>query len=454
MAEVNHEEPVSAISGFVQPEKILNTERFTELTLVPSRGYSLLVRAKRHGRWWMLKGLKESYRNDTVYQLLLKKEFEITSQLQHPMIVSAFSLEEVEGLGTCIVMEWIDGLTLREWLSQANPTGKQRRHVADMLMEAVSYVHSRQTQHRDLKPSNIMLTHYGQCLKLIDFGLSDTSSHAILKASAGTEGYMAPDGPSDIYSLGCILHELRLGLLTEMVARRCRAPQNLRYRDISAVQRVLHRCWYWPGRIAAAICLICLIIGIYFIGLSRTQAHHQAEMQVLNDSLQHINLQNRTNTENLLATQFMIDSLQSQLKQMDGNEKVVAAVPTHPAIDSLQSRLKHFEDKERAELAAIKAREEYIRAEKRKIDSKLGPLSVKHHKILDTLSYQTYYDMQYPIEMQFNRICGKTWSQYDMIKDQELVEYIIERYNNPWVERFIKIPESPPRSRTIGKSQP
>jgi serine/threonine protein kinase len=115
----------------------------------------------------MLKGLKESYRNDAVYQVLLQKEYEITSQLQHPMIVSVFSLEEVEGLGLCIVMEWIEGLTLKEWLAQGNHSRKQRRHVADMLLEALAYVQSRQTQHRDLKPSNIMLTHDGQHLKLI-----------------------------------------------------------------------------------------------------------------------------------------------------------------------------------------------------------------------------------------------------------------------------------------------
>ena len=179
-------------SGFVRSDDILRTDRFTDFSTVPSRGYSLLVRAKRHGRWWMLKGLKESYRNDAVYQVLLQKEYEITSQLQHPMIVSVFSLEEVEGLGLCIVMEWIEGLTLKEWLVQGNHSRKQRRHVADMLMEALAYVQSRQTQHRDLKPSNIMLTHDGQHLKLIDFGLSDTDSHTILKAPAGTVRHRQP----------------------------------------------------------------------------------------------------------------------------------------------------------------------------------------------------------------------------------------------------------------------
>ena len=196
----------------------------------------------------MLKGLKEEYRQDAVYQVLLQKEYEITSQLQHPMVVSVFSLEEVDGLGLCIIMEWIDGITLNEWLAKGKHTGKQHRHVADMLLEALAYVHSRQTQHRDLKPSNVMLTHEGQHLKLIDFGLSDTDNYAILKAPAGTEGYMAPEGPSDIYSLGCILRELRMGWLSRMVVRKCCAPLPYRYTDIATIKRNLQRCHGQSGR--------------------------------------------------------------------------------------------------------------------------------------------------------------------------------------------------------------
>ena len=62
MAQFRDEEPTS---GFVRPDDILKSERFTDFSVVPSRGYSLLVRAKRNGRWWMLKGLKEQYRQDT-----------------------------------------------------------------------------------------------------------------------------------------------------------------------------------------------------------------------------------------------------------------------------------------------------------------------------------------------------------------------------------------------------
>lgn len=250
-------------SGFIKPEEVLNTDRFTDFTTVPSRGFSQLTRAKRYGRWWMLKGLKEQYREDTVYRALLQKEYEITSQLQHPMVVSAFSFEVVEGLGPCIVMEWIEGVTLREWLSQGNHTRKQRRHVAEMLTEALAYVHSRQTQHRDLKPSNIMLTHEGHNLKLIDFGLSDTDSHSILKESVGTAGYMAPEGPSDIYSLGCILRELRTGCMAGRVVRKCCAPLEDRYTDVTTIKRDLHRSWQWPLRIFQAAGLALLLAGLY-----------------------------------------------------------------------------------------------------------------------------------------------------------------------------------------------
>ena len=61
------------------------------------------------------KGLKEPYRQDENYKNLLHKEFDILISLQHPNIVSAYSMEEIPEMGTCIVMEWIDGITLEHW---------------------------------------------------------------------------------------------------------------------------------------------------------------------------------------------------------------------------------------------------------------------------------------------------------------------------------------------------
>ena len=383
-------------SGFVRSDDILRTDRFTDFSTVPSRGYNLLVRAKRHGRWWMLKGLKESYRNDAVYQVLLQKEYEITSQLQHPMIVSVFSLEEVEGLGLCIVMEWIEGLTLKEWLAQGNHSRKQRRHVADMLLEALAYVQSRQTQHRDLKPSNIMLTHDGQHLKLIDFGLSDTDSHTILKAPAGTEGYMAPDGPSDIYSLGRILRELRLGWLSLMVIRKCCAPSNRRYTDVETIKRDLHRCWLGPKWILLIICLVALATGLY----QTNRVHTQQELQTVSDSLK-------------------------VLKEENIAKKVIEQAKS----DTLQLQINQIKEHQDSKRATVQKNHDVIAAAKRKIDQKMMAYGIQ--QMFDTVTCQRN------ITIPFLRITDELIKD---TKEPELKAYIQERYRKPWIKRMSELP--------------
>lgn len=393
MTEVYDHEPTS---GFVRPDDVLKTDRFTDLSTVPSRGYSLLTRAKRHGRWWMLKGLKEPYRQDTVYQVLLQKEYEITIQLQHPMVASVFSLEEVEGLGLCIVMEWIEGTTLKEWLAEEGHPKNQRRHIADMLLEVVAYVHSRQTEHRDLKPSNIMLTHDGQHLKLIDFGLSDTASHAILKEPGGTAGYMAPEGPSDIYSLGCILRELHLGWFSLMVVRKCCAPLEHRYTDIASIQRGLHRSWQWPRRLLLILCLALLMAGFYLLN----QSHTQQSLQTINDSLKVLK---EENDAKISSEQSRADSLQLQIQQINGQRET--------------------------EQTAIKRHQDHINEAKRKIDKQMAAYGIQ--QMMDTVSSRRN------ITIPFLRITDELIRD---TKEPELKEYIQERYRKPWLKRMSELP--------------
>ena len=383
-------------SGFVKPDDILKSGRFSDFSTVPSRGYSLLVRAKRHGRWWMLKGLKEPYRNDAVYQVLLQKEYEITSQLQHPMAVSVFSLEEIEGLGLCIVMEWIEGQTLKEWLAQGKHSRKQRRHVADMLLEALAYAQSRQNQHRDLKPSNIMLIHDGQHLKLIDFGLADTNSHAVLKAPAGTKGYMAPDRPSDIYSLGCIFRELRLGWLSRIVVRKCCAPLSHRYTDIAAIKRDLHRCWLWPKRIILIICFVALATGLY----QMNRMHTKQGLQMVSDSLKVLK---EKNDAKMAIEQATTDSLRLQINQINEHQE--------------------------SEQATIQKHHDVIAAAKRNIDKQMAAYGIQ--QMFDTVTCQRN------ITIPFIRITDDLIKE---TKEQEIKEYIQERYRKPWLKRMSELP--------------
>ena len=79
---------------------------------VPGGGFSRLVKVKRQGRWFMLKGLKFGYLDQAVYLELLKKEYALMVQLDHPAIVKAYAKEVNESLGPCIVMEYIDGVPM------------------------------------------------------------------------------------------------------------------------------------------------------------------------------------------------------------------------------------------------------------------------------------------------------------------------------------------------------
>lgn len=241
------------------------------MTDVPSRGYNRLVKARRYGRMWMLKGLKEEYSGQSVYEALLRKEFDITVSLQHPGICAASSFENVAGVGPCIVMEWVDGVTLAEWLTQKNISQKRRMSVFNQVLDAVEYAHSHQVAHRDLKPSNILITRNGERVKLIDFGLGDADNYLILKQPAGTKGYTSPeqarmatpDQRNDVFSLGCVMCDLRLGLWARPVINHCRRKAEKRYASVAALRKALkrtHSFYYIMVWCVVALCLVAAVL--------------------------------------------------------------------------------------------------------------------------------------------------------------------------------------------------
>ena len=188
-------------SGPINDLFIGGDELQTHCEIVASRGFNQLVKVKRQGRWFLLKGLKPEYRNQQAYLELLKKEYELMVQLDHPNIVRVSSKEVNDEFGPCIVMEYIDGVTLDKFL-EGKPSKQLRRKVVDQLIDALAYIHGKQIVHRDLKPSNILITRNGNNVKIIDFGLSDADDYAILKQAAGTLKYMAPEQKQGRYATG------------------------------------------------------------------------------------------------------------------------------------------------------------------------------------------------------------------------------------------------------------
>lgn len=246
---------------------------------VSKSGHTRLFTATRFGKRYTLKCLKPDFAYTPVYRQALAKEFEIGLQMDHPHICRTISMEEVEGLGTAIVMEYIDGDTLKSLIDSKALTADLARKITEQLADALGYLHSKQIIHRDLKPSNIMVTHNGHNVKLIDFSLSDSDYFSVLKCPAGSSGYIAPeqllpgakaDAKADIYSFGMVVGDMarltgdkHLARIAEACTRRNASE---RPADMAAVmsQPVAGR----SQRIAVAV-LACIVVALaVYIGVT------------------------------------------------------------------------------------------------------------------------------------------------------------------------------------------
>jgi serine/threonine protein kinase len=150
-----------------------------------------------------------------------EREAQILASLHHPNIVVVFDTG-VDDEDRFIVMEFIEGPTLRELLDNDGPLSLERASdITSKLASALGLAHDRGIVHRDIKPSNVMLPHDGG-VKLVDMGIARLLSQEALTLTLtvlGTARYLSPenargdrlDGRSDVYSLGCVLFEMLTG---------------------------------------------------------------------------------------------------------------------------------------------------------------------------------------------------------------------------------------------------
>ena len=243
---------------------------FTNISLLFSSSHSELRVAQRYGRRFVLKSLPQSYRGVPVYEAQLEKEFNISILMNHPNVVQTIGFEVVPGLGNTIIMEYVDGFTLNEWL-KGNPSEQQRYDVLSQLLDGVSYIHSHQVIHRDLKPRNILVTRNGQHVKVIDFGLSDTDSYAIFKQPAGTKRYVSPeqqqsgqsvDQRSDIYSLGVVISDLFPRKYSSIVKKCCAQDPLRRFANVAQLREALGKSRNWVWLVVLFILLLGVLVGI------------------------------------------------------------------------------------------------------------------------------------------------------------------------------------------------
>lgn len=278
-------------SGFVEMEPLTGQPVFAgirEIYSSPS-GYNRLFRCERYGRLHVLKTLQESFSGSAFHELALRKEFNISYRLEHPHICRTLGWEQVDGLGHCILMEYIDGVTLTDFMRQHRLTRQLGYKILLELCHALQYLHSKQIIHRDLKPDNIMITHNGNNVKLIDFSLSDCDDYDVLKIPAGTRYYLAPEAlepgrtldlRADIYSLGVIMGEMAVALKDRKLAsvsRKCtQGKPEKRYASVSDVVAALEEKKR-PVYLYAAFAAAMMVAGMFLIGYQDSFSWHQDE---------------------------------------------------------------------------------------------------------------------------------------------------------------------------------
>ena len=210
-------DPRAGAAPPLSPEKM--QERFPQFEIVEFLGRGGMgevykARQKALDREVAIKLLAGEWQNDEAFAKRFETEAKTLAQMSHPNIVTVHDFGESQG-SFYIVMEYIDGVNLRDLLSEGKMSPEQALAIVPSVCEALEYAHSKGVVHRDIKPENLLLDRDGR-VKIADFGIASLVGAA--GERSGTPPYMAPeqekgtvDRRADIYALGVVLYEMLTG---------------------------------------------------------------------------------------------------------------------------------------------------------------------------------------------------------------------------------------------------
>ena len=241
-------------------------------------GNSRIFTANNNGKKVIVKALKEECAGDAACRASLRQEFETTASLDNKYIRRAIDFVQIEGLGDCIILEYIDGKSLAEHVRVGTLTEKQVKSLLTEVCDALSYMHRNGIVHSNLSPENVMVTANDCHVRLIDIGVPETKMDADRELLIKEMGFIAPeiikgediDARSDVYSLGKIMEfigERNISKQFGAVATHCtQFSKEQRFDSIGEVRAAINKGHSFSKFIILAIVAVVLaVVAIIYI---------------------------------------------------------------------------------------------------------------------------------------------------------------------------------------------
>ena len=308
---------------------------------------AILYRVRKAGKYFMIKTPKD---NSGSSHAMLQREYELSIGLLHPNVVNVFTYEPNTVVGAGIVMEYVDGRTLSQYLAE-NPTLAMRHRVFEQLLQAVSYIHRNGLVHNDIKPENILITRSDNDVKLIDFGLADNDAYYLARTLGCTKAYASPellarsndiDARSDIYSLGIIMSEIFGNRFSGISSRCLRKEKNKRYANAEELLTVFkhrNRPLKFIMALLMAILVLLPLLGYVAITLEEREylSTRDAVIAQIDNDVETIYRTIADSVSCAVYREFAINNLVSFYEVLSNYEKENVSSVADPELSSMLS---------------------------------------------------------------------------------------------------------------------